>query len=56
MEIIIEKLNKSELFPENIKNFLIESIKKGEISTEMIEELKQMLEEEELAISKIDNK
>jgi len=56
MQTIIEKLKKSELFPENIRDFLIKSFESGIMDRNIINELEDMLKEEEEAIAKIDNK
>ena len=56
IKTLIEKLKKSELFPENIKSFLIDSIENKKIGAEIIEELNLMLAEEEEAIAKIESK
>lgn len=53
---LIEKIKKSELFPENIKNFLIESYEKNELSDEIKGELENMIQEEEVAMKEIDKK
>ncbi|MEK9130236.1 MAG: hypothetical protein AAB526_02470 [Patescibacteria group bacterium] len=56
MEILIEKLKNSELFPANIKRFLIESIKNNKMNNEMLNELVEMIQEENEAIAEIDKK
>lgn len=51
---IKELLNKSQLFPGNIKKFLLEALESDQLNDEVVSELKAMLMEEIEAIDKID--
>lgn len=54
MSELIEKIEKSELFPENVKKMLIEEIDNNNLPKDIIKEIETMLEEEDNAIKKIE--
>lgn len=53
---LIQKLNSSQLFPENIRNFLIEGIRQETLNEGVLQELSLMIQEENKAVKDIEDK
>ena len=53
---LIQKLNSSQLFPENIRNFLIEGIRQDTLNEGVLQELSLMIQEENKAVKDIEDK